>query len=760
MTSQVQRVHRLISSMPTATVSDLPMVAGDVCSALAAIADASLSGEEAVRSVAASSFAALAGSESARLLERDGEGWRCTDGRTELPISVAQALNEAPGWPGVTCLDHIGTVVPISNGSLAVLLIGARVPRGSWPALQVLATGMELALGAAAQSRGKLDALEEIRGLQHVALRILSAGDLDDILFAISQETKRLLSADICGVFLLDGEQMVMRSCVGNLTRNITKIRLLRGQGLAGRVFQTGVHCVVSDYLTSDAVSQEYAELVRTERIRSALGAPLRINHELIGVLEVWRRRRSTFNEADVRRLLALSTLTAIAINNAKLFEIQKVAVEELTLANERLRQQNEAIRRSAAINGEVIQSLLDGGGLASIARIVARYTGAEVSFLTADLQPMGDLSTAPFCEASISHLRRAIDEGRNHQGTSTMTIHIEGRWLSIRAVIAGRDHVGWLCACSPKPPDDMHEITIGQAAMAAALNYLEQRAAAEARAQTLGAVAWDLLEGRSQAREAAISRAKELQIELSGSLRVLHMRVESMAAADRLADSVVSDDRRWRSVQEYVERGLGKRGVLRLISARERVLVAVVAAANETKQLKSILKSIDAEILRSFTGLRTFWGVSGVCSSPSQLHGAHREATATLALVRRLGFPRNVAIHDELGIVSLLLKVRNDADLGRFVGETLGNVFAHDAGRHGVLTKTVRAYLECNCSQNAAARKLFVHEKTVRYRLSQFEALSGLDLGRHEDRMRVDLALGMDAIVREAHESDEAKEL
>ena len=120
---------------------------------------------------------------------------------------------------------------------------------------------------------------------------------------------------------------------------------------------------------------------------------------------------------------------------------------------------------------------------------------------------------------------------------------------------------------------------------------------------------------------------------------------------------------------------------------------------------------------------------------------------------MRSLGFGRNVAIHDELGVVGLLLKVKNDADLGSFVQSTLGKVLAHDASHHGVLTKTVRAYLECNCAQQPTARRLFVHEKTVRYRLNQFEALSGLDLSRHEDRMRVDLALGMHAV---AHQPEE----
>jgi hypothetical protein len=195
--------------------------------------------------------------DSARLLVSDGPDWRYANGQTDLPLDLAGALNEARKSSEVSAFPCIGMLVPVSPGAVAVLPPSATVPPGRWPALQILAAGVRLALASAAQSRGKLDALEEIRGLQDIAIRILSAGDLSDILFAISQETKRLLRADICGVFLRDGDEMVMRDCIGNLTRNIAKIRLLRGQGLAGRVFQTGRHCIVGDYLTSDAVSQE-----------------------------------------------------------------------------------------------------------------------------------------------------------------------------------------------------------------------------------------------------------------------------------------------------------------------------------------------------------------------------------------------------------------------------------------------------------------------------------------------------------------------
>lgn len=727
--------------------SDAQRFLDEIGRALIAMADASLSGDDVVKAVAATSFAAFVGGGSASVLERTGNDWKYVDGQTDVPAPIARMLNAMATPAEVVTVGGIGTFIPISSGSIGVLLRDSAISESHWPALRTLATGFELALAAATQSRGKLDALEEISGLRQIASRILAAGDLDEILFTISQETKRLLSADICGVFLREQDHMVMRDCIGNHTWNIAKIRLRRGQGLAGRVFETGLHCIVDDYLKSDILSQDYAELVRAERIRSALGAPLRVNNELIGVLEVWRRRESTFTEADVRRILALASLTAIAINNARLYEKQKSAVEQLTVANDNLQKQNNVIRQSAEITDAVIQALLAGEGLTAIARIVAGYANAEVAILGCDLQRMAGFPSTLWLEECLPLIKHAVVENRPDQNKATVTLQFSERWLSLRPVIAGRDHVGWICVLSDEQPGHLQEIAIGQAAMASALNYLEQRAATRAHAETLGGIMWDLLEGTTYARQSAASRAKELQIDLSGPLRIIHFTAEGVNETDRSEELVAgATERRLQLVQGIVERGLSKLGVLRLMAARGSLLVAAVTAKDGT-QIKQILKSVGDSITCEVSGLRTFWGVSAPCANASNLHTAHREAGSATLLVRKLGFGRNVAIHEELGVIGLLLKVRSDADLGKFVQDILSKVIAHDSKHHNVLTRTVRAYFDCNCAQQAAAKKLYVHEKTVRYRLSQFEKLTSLDLNRHEDRMLVDLALGMYAI-------------
>ena len=65
-----------------------------------------------------------------------------------------------------------------------------------------------------------------------------------------------------------------------------------------------------------------------------------------------------------------------------------------------------------------------------------------------------------------------------------------------------------------------------------------------------------------------------------------------------------------------------------------------------------------------------------------------------------------------------------------------------YDQRRGTSLIKTLRAYLEADCSLSIAAQRLFVHHKTLRYRIDRIQELTGLDLRHNEDRFRADLAL------------------
>ena len=171
--------------------------------------------------------------------------------------------------------------------------------------------------------------------------------------------------------------------------------------------------------------------------------------------------------------------------------------------------------------------------------------------------------------------------------------------------------------------------------------------------------------------------------------------------------------------------------------------IIPALDAAQLTRQLKSLHEELLAR-----DKVSTFWGVSAPFDSPSQLSNANQEAKCAALAVGKLGTAQSpVVIHEHLGVLTLLLNgggIAEGHDLRKYVDRMLGPMLKYDSAHHGVLAKTIRSYLDNDCSLKLTALQLFVHEKTVRYRLAQFEELTGVDLRRHRERMSVDLALLM----------------
>ena len=101
--------------------------------------------------------------------------------------------------------------------------------------IKVLTDHLVAVTGAAAS------AVREAATLQAAAAEILRVRDVDQVLLSINECTLGLLDADICGIFLREDDELVMRGCVGNhmVQTSRLRMRMRRGQGLAGLVFST-----------------------------------------------------------------------------------------------------------------------------------------------------------------------------------------------------------------------------------------------------------------------------------------------------------------------------------------------------------------------------------------------------------------------------------------------------------------------------------------------------------------------------------------
>jgi sugar diacid utilization regulator len=287
----------------------------------------------------------------------------------------------------------------------------------------------------------------------------------------------------------------------------------------------------------------------------------------------------------------------------------------------------------------------------------------------------------------------------------------------------------------------DEVELASRQAAQTVALNHLEEQAATRARANLREEVLLHLLRGSPDERRAAIARARYVQVDMRGPLRVAVCRLAGLHSAARAAAwSEAYEDRERRRLLALCESGLARTGALRLVAVNGDDIVALIRSASSA-ELHVTLTDVVATLEEELATVHPLWGVSSQHDTPYELDQAFGEAlTATQAL--RLDSVRHVAVYEDLGILGLLLGGPNGTSLTDFAGATLGAVLTHDRKNGTSLMDTLRTYLDRNCNQRDTAAAMFVHQKTVKYRLEVIEKLTGLTLSEHHDRMRADIAI------------------
>ncbi len=100
------------------------------------------------------------------------------------------------------------------------------------------------------------------------------------------------------------------------------------------------------------------------------------------------------------------------------------------------------------------------------------------------------------------------------------------------------------------------------------------------------------------------------------------------------------------------------------------------------------------------------------------------------------------VASYRDLGSFQLLLSLQDDEALRLFCESLLGPIEQGEGHYGGELLRSLEAFIEENGQWERAARRLYCHRHTLRYRIRKIEELTGRDLGSARSRIEFWLAL------------------
>lgn len=174
----------------------------------------------------------------------------------------------------------------------------------------------------------------EMAALYETSLDINSQPDLSSLLHAIVRRASQLLGARMGGLYLIRPDQTLELVVSYNLPRDYTGTVLHLGEGVSGRVAETGKPVMVTDHLHWDQRAQAYADTP----LRRVLGVPLRVGDRVVGVIDVTDECETTpYSDDQIRLLNMFADQAAIAVENARLVDALRQSNAELKARNEEL---------------------------------------------------------------------------------------------------------------------------------------------------------------------------------------------------------------------------------------------------------------------------------------------------------------------------------------------------------------------------------------------------------------------------------------
>jgi sigma-B regulation protein RsbU (phosphoserine phosphatase) len=162
----------------------------------------------------------------------------------------------------------------------------------------------------------RLSTLIEVNGL------ISSSLNLDQILENVMVISKQVMNADASSLMLIDDKtnELVYEVALGAVGEKLKQeFRLKLGQGIAGSVAQDGKPLLLEDAYTHPKFHRAHDEATGY-RTKSMITVPLKVGDRITGVAQVINRLDDKpFDADDLELFIALCSLAAIAIDNAKM---------------------------------------------------------------------------------------------------------------------------------------------------------------------------------------------------------------------------------------------------------------------------------------------------------------------------------------------------------------------------------------------------------------------------------------------------------
>jgi purine catabolism regulator len=408
-------------------------------------------------------------------------------------------------------------------------------------------------------------------------------------------------------------------------------------------------------------------------------------------------------------------------------YETPFIAITERAFS-QLVNEQYAVLRRALSAHERLEQVVLSEGGLEGVASALATMIGGPALILDARGEVLARRAgrTALDPGPVVRELRERLSAGTRRGYSPTA----EGFPAGALALPVSRGDAAvpeaWLIAArSSGPLNELDRLTLHQAVTIVALELLRRRVVDDTERRLAGDVLSALVAG-----------------DLAGA--ELARRLEPFGVRDRAGVLVLAPPRGARAVaEESLTRAVREEAGGGLVAGTGAFLCALLPTSGDD-ELFALATRLLARV-ESEAGAPLPAG-AGRCVAPGELRRGFHEARCALEAralaVNGSGPDSGIATYRDLGSFQLLLSLQDDDALRLFCDSILAPIEDSEGAYGGELMRSLEAFIECNGQWERAAKALFCHRHTLRYRIRRVEELTGRSLDSARDRIDFWLAL------------------
>ena len=168
-----------------------------------------------------------------------------------------------------------------------------------------------------------------VDALHEIGVRLANADGFHDVLARVVEFASGLVKCDSCLVYVLEGEELVLRASKNPHPDVVDRLKLRVGQGITGWVAEHREPVAVAEKASQDPRFQFFHELPE-DSFEAFLSVPLMCRGGVVGVINLQHKQHHVYRRREIRLISTIGFLVGAEIELARLEDANLSLADQL----------------------------------------------------------------------------------------------------------------------------------------------------------------------------------------------------------------------------------------------------------------------------------------------------------------------------------------------------------------------------------------------------------------------------------------------